>query len=94
MKRTFIRFIFVLGLMLTASFPAGGRPADALDLIEKAGKLTLQADAEVKPLLEQRITIELKDASVEEALAFVLKAAKLTYKVLDDHTVQILKPQQ
>ncbi len=76
------------------SFRSGGALNDALDFIEQSGKLRFQTESDVKPLLDQRITIEIVNASIEETLATVLKVAKLTYKVLDDHTVQILKPEK
>jgi hypothetical protein len=59
--------------------------------IETAGSFTIQAHDHGK-LLEHRVTIDVRDARIDEVLAMVLQTSGLTYKIMDDKTVQLLKP--
>src|SRR4051812_43428156 len=67
--------------------------ADTLDLVTKKAGITVQfADDVTAQMKRKEITVDGTSVTLDEALSTIVKAAGLTYRVIDPKTVKIELP--
>ncbi len=70
-----------------------GRLPDVLAVLERAGGFTVEMSADDKELLLQSpLTMRFTNAHIKDILKFALDTAGLSYKIVDEKTVQVFKP--
>ena len=67
--------------------PMGG----ILGTLEKVAGFSLQMDKGLIPELESRVTIRIEHTPMGEILSFLLSTRKLSYKVIDAKTVEVVR---
>ncbi len=65
--------------------------AGILGFLEEAVGFTLQMDKSLMPELETRLTIRIERKPIGEILSSLLSTSKLSYKIIDHKTVEVVR---
>ena len=68
-----------------------GHLPEILAVLEKAGRFTFQINGDLKLRLDQPVTMRYRDARLDDIVHLALNTAGLTYKIIDDKTVQVVE---